>query len=245
MNIPASPNPAYPYVILSIESDDYGTGGISIQRSSKLDSATAVTIGSLTANELFPADDKVFIEAVNIVAADGGEEKLIYHINGQSSQQISVKDILDNEVHSTTFAAMLRHDPIYNAAMAQRAKVAEVLAQQTAHHVIYYRYAAEDAAPVSVDPVTANTYDGVKSEVTATLGLSETEDAAYKVFVDDAGNAGKDPILGKYAVEFTHDVGTNPLDPTDDTYSAEATEIPSPVPDFNNLEVCLPITLNQ
>lgn len=246
MGINASPIPAYPYVIVDIESDDYGTSGISVVRSSTQTAAVSeLTIGGRTAGELFDADDGVFKEAVNIV--DGDEAKLMYHINGESTERVSLEFILGSEVHSKTFAAMLRHDTIYNAVLAKRAaeKAAQDAAEKTKaeqadHYVMYYRYAAEDAAPVSADQLVADTYDNVKAKVIGTnageLGLSETEAAAYKAFAENAGNTGKDPVLGKYAVKFTHGSGATP-------YNAEAIEIPSPVPDFENLEVCLPITI--
>lgn len=255
MAITASTPPAYPYVTVSIESDDYGTSAINIVRSDTAsDSVPEVIIEGRTAGELFDADNDFYKEAVNLVAAPGGEEKLLYYINEESSERISLKDILASEANKNTFAALLRHDTIYNAAMAKRAKDDAITAQKSTHHVIYYRYAAEDAAAVSDALLEANTYAAVKAQVTGSaddhLGLSETEVAAYAEFAKDPSNAQVVPVLEKYAVKYTFSAGADPQDPdrdpqapTEDTYSAQATEIPSPVPDLDNMEVCLPITL--
>lgn len=248
MAINASATPDYPYVSVNIESDDYGTSRITVHRS-QTDSVQVaqLTIAGRTAGDLFDADNAVYKEAVGIVAAAGGEAKLLYYINSVESERVSLADILSTETNLNTFRALLQHDTIYNAAMAKRQKDAELAAEKTAHYGIYYRCAAQDADAVSTDAVSANTYTAMKAKVTGTgtdgLGLSESEVDAYAAFVADTSNATKKPILEKYGVAFSFDAGADATGTTDDVYSARATLILSSAA-LENLEVCLPITVN-
>lgn len=166
--------------------------------------------------------------------------------NDYDASDVLVKDIIANtENKGKIYGHMLAFDPIYQVIKAEQEAadllVREKSEREATRNAVYYNYSPSDdehSVPATLPPTASFL---LRAEELVSQNLFETEAIAYLGFKGDLANADKTPVLSRYFVTLTHDLGADPNSPDQNPFKAEVTKLPSALSDVSGLEVCIPL----
>ena len=230
-------------VIINVSPDTFAIDGIEInvKDDSNVDITTAADrfkiVGVGTNDAMAGIYDitsrparELLKRALDLILA--GEENLIYRIDtsGSSDTDKTLAEITAEPLLHHQYSALLLHDPIYRCYV-------QTLSDRSDHNLVYYRYADPSGTDLDLSPsYKGDSLSSVKASIES-LGLSESEGAAYKAIAAGVDKAGI--VLEKYHIEITYDSGAATANNA--RYSGVVTPIRVPLYELPELEMCIPV----
>ena len=216
------------YVHVEVDTDSYVIEEIAIYAPQTVGDPDPVKTPLTKLDDLagvFDHSDPNFAEALAVAAADPA--KLTYDFNNE--YQYTLAEIRANDDLENALAVALMHDPLYNALVAKEQAEAP-------RHAVYYQYVVEGTEILEVLDITASA-----SPIESIADYFTSEAEAYTEYLKNAV-ADTKPVLARYAVEFSYDLGADPVNNPDPApFKAEGTLLPEVLSDLPEFEVCIPV----